>query len=275
LSQYRTAVVRLGKDIPLTGIQPQLTSDDWYGIAAGKGVLALTALRAKLGDAAFLKLMDNFGRAHAGKRASTLDFLHATGLGHEQTDQFISDWISRPGKPGPNTSPFWSIGSFEAELDRALIVYGTLKETDAQREAATRLQRQIVRKWSNITVPILSDKDANPEAIKGKHLLLIGRPATNAIAKKFGDSALPTGLSFGPASFKLRADHFANPNTAIIAAGPNPNDPRVSVVLFAGLSAESTWHSIEAIGTLDTQPSNIILLPAGGRPRRLAIGQGM
>ena len=64
-----------------------------------------------------------------------------------------------------------------------MIVYGTLKESDAQREAAHRLQRQIERKWSNFAVPILADKDATAEATKGRHLLLIGRPETNSVTK--------------------------------------------------------------------------------------------
>ena len=273
-SHYRISVTRHGKDIPLTEIHPELTSEDWYGIAAGKGVLALASLRAKLGDDAFLKMMDAFGRAHAGKAASTLDFLHATGMSHGQFGVFISDWISRPGLPEPSTDAFgWSINGFETDLDRTVIVYGTLKESDAQREAATRLQRQIERKWSNIAVPIVSDKEASSGALKGKHLLLIGRPETNAIAKSLDPSIYPRGLSFDAASFTLRGDTFANPKTALIVVTPNPDDSRTSIVMFAGLSAEATWHSIEAIGTLDGVPSNVILMPAGGKPRRLAIGK--
>ena len=98
-SRYRTAVTRLGKDIPLTNIRPELTSEEWYGIAAGKGILVLERLRAKLGDTAFLKMMDEFGRAHAGKVASTLDLLHASGLTNARRGVFVSDWLSRTGLP--------------------------------------------------------------------------------------------------------------------------------------------------------------------------------
>jgi hypothetical protein len=272
-SRYRTAVTRLGKDIPLTNIHLELTSEEWYGIASGKGVLALSALRGRLGDTAFRKAMNEFGRANAGKAAATLDFLNASGLGHPAIDVFISDWLSRTGMPDTPADKWgWSISSFEAELEKTVIIYGTLKESDAQREAANRLQRQIESKWSNYTVPVLSDQDASGDAVKGKHLLLIGRPDTNSVIKGLDLSVLPSGVKFGQASFVVRGDTFANPHSSLIVASRKPEDPRYSIVIFAGLSADATWHCVEAIGTLDFEPSNVILSPAGGRARRLALG---
>jgi hypothetical protein len=58
----------------------------------------------------------------------------------------------------------------------------------------------------------------------------------------------------------------------VIAAGPKPDDPRSEVVVFAGLSAEATWRCVEAIGGNDSAPAEVVLIPAGHHPRRLAVG---
>ena len=245
-TSYKTAVSRLGKDIPLSETHAEITRDEWYQIATGKGVLLLAALRSKLGDDAFLKLMDEFGRDHAGKAVATDDFRAASeALPNHELKPFFTEWLSKTGLPTIPKSGSWSIDSYEAELDRAVIVYGTLKESDAQREAAERLQRQVERRWSNISLPILADRDATTEALKGRHILLVGRPDTNSVAQ---DLARSLPVTFGPASFVIRGETYANPLSAVIAAGPNPADPRSEVVVFAGLSAEATWHCVQVVG---------------------------
>ena len=265
-SHYRTAVARLGKDIPLGETRAETTRDEWYQIAAGKGVLLLSALRDKLGDDTFLKLMNDFGLAHAGKTVTTDEFREAL-FGHDLAP-FFREWLDGTGLPGKDRGPSWSVDSFEVELDRAVIVYGTVKESDAQREAASRLQRQIERKWSNVHLPSMADRDAKPDALKGRHVLLIGRPDSNSVAAELARS-LP--LTFGPASFVIRDETYAHPLTAVIAAGPRPDDPGSSVVLFAGLSAEATWRCVKQIGP--GAPTEVLLLPAGKPAHRVVVGR--
>ncbi len=271
-SHYRTAVARLGKDIPLAEIHPELTSDDWYQIASGKGVMLLSALRARLGDERFCKMMDAFGREYAGQPVRSVDFNKAAALQlGENLSDFFREWSQGEGLPGGSHGHEWSVDSFESDLDRTVIVYGTLKESDAQREAAGRLQRQIETKWSNITVPILSDREAKPESLKGRHILLVGRPDTNSLASTFAH-VLP--LTFGPASFVVRGETYAHAGSAVIAAGPKPDDPRSEVVIFAGLSAEATWKCVKAIGDRgEGGAAEVILLPAGKKPRKLVVSE--
>ncbi|MFO0953943.1 MAG: C45 family autoproteolytic acyltransferase/hydrolase, partial [Isosphaeraceae bacterium] len=261
-SRYRTAVARLGRDVPLKETRSSLTDGNWYGLASGKGVLLLNALRAKMGARDFADLMDAFGRNHAGKPASSARFREAAiaaapdlGLG-----AFFDSWLSGTGLPGVPDGAFWSIHAFEEDLDRTVIVVGTRRESEAQREAGLKLQRQIQRKWSNVTVPILTDVDAKPENLAGKHILLIGRPETNTLTARLA-SALP--VSFGPASFSVRGETYAHARSAVIAAGASPNDPKSSVVVFAGLSAEATWRCVETAGARDARPAEVLILPEG------------
>jgi hypothetical protein len=268
-SHYRTAVERWGTDVPLVDIKAELNSDEWYQVASGKGVLLLAALREKVGDDAFLTFMDRFGREHAGQPVSTDDFRTAAGAipGHN-LKPFFDSWLKETGLPTGQAGGFWSIDSYEAEPEKALIVYGTVKEATPQREAAERLARAIAMRWSNVTVPVVSDQDAKPEDLKDHHVLLVGRPDSNAVAAKYA-KAVP--LQFGPASFVLRGETYAHPGTAVIAAGSNPLNPRYELVLFAGLSAEATWRCVENVGTRETPPAEVLLLPNAGRPRRLVV----
>ena len=69
--------VRAAGTAPLSKIRQETASDGWYKIASGKGMLVLAELRRTLGDATFLDMMDKFGRDHAGKPATTADFISA------------------------------------------------------------------------------------------------------------------------------------------------------------------------------------------------------
>ncbi len=266
-SHYLTAVARRGSDRPLAEIAPDLTSDEWYQIATGKGVLLLAALRETLGDAAFLELMDDFGRAHAGLSASSHSFRNwAEDFSGRDLKSFFTTWLTENRLPADPGGGFWSIDSFEAEPEKALIVYGTVREADAQREAANHLQRGIAGRWSNLMVPIQSDQDVSEADLKSHHILLIGRPDSNAVAARVAAS-LP--VRFGPGSFALRDETFAHPATAVIAAGSNPLNRRFEVVLFAGLSGEATWRCAQQVGERRSPPAEVWLWASGSKPRAL------
>ncbi len=127
--------------------------------------------------------MDDFGRAHAGKSVSTAEFRQAVAALPVKplNSSFFDAWLKDRGLPDDPGGGFWSIDSFEDEPERAVIVFGTLKEADAQREAAELLQRQIARRWSNVAVPIAPDRDI-PFDLQSRHILLVGRPDANALA---------------------------------------------------------------------------------------------
>ncbi len=263
-SKWLTASRRLGRDTPLAETRSDIGSNEWYDIAAGKGVQLLAALRKELGAELFDQQMDTFGQEHAGQKVST--------------DEFRQHLEKAAGKPlnwhadstAPRNGFGWSIDSFESEPQRALIVYGTLADRDAQREAATHLQRKIARRWSNISVPIKSEAEVTADELKNHHLLLIGRPATNSLTSACA-SVLP--VKFGPASFTVRDELYAHADSALIVAGSNPHNPRYSAVVYAGLGARATWRLIHAIPDKDddSRSAEVFLIPAGGSPKWLCV----
>jgi Phospholipase B len=137
-SRYLAATRRLGKDVPLAKIQAELTSGDWYEIAAGKGVLLLAALRDEMGHADFAAMMDDFGRSHAGHAVDTAQFrAHAEKAAASKPLKDLFDrWLNETGLPGEDESAAWAVDSFDEEPEKALIVYGTVKDVHANGEAA-------------------------------------------------------------------------------------------------------------------------------------------
>ena len=268
-SRWLTAVRRWGCDVPLTATEFDWRANEWYDIAAGKGVLLLAALRGELGDEAFLKLMDDFGRGHAGRRTSTAEFCAAAEKAADRSlDDFFNPWLQRERAAATASGHFWAIESYEAELDKALIVYGAKQDVHLQREAAGLLQRKIARRWSNVSVPIKSEDDMTDDDLKNHHLLLIGRPATNGITARCEDE-LP--VRFGSASFVLHGETYAHAASAVVCTGESPFNSRYEVVLYAGLSADATRRAIETRDERNSPPAEIRLFPAGRSPRRLCI----
>jgi hypothetical protein len=277
-SQYLAAVARRGgKDLALFEIRADLRSDEWYDIAAGKGVLILAEIRSLLGESRFETFMDEFGRTNAGRKVSSSAFFAATekALGKPLAD-LREAWIngealsklSADTRARHASGHFWSVDSFERQLDKTLIVYGTLAEADAQSEAAQALARGLASRWANIKVPIKADTEAKDGVLKDVHILLIGRPATNRLTARLS-KALP--VSFGTASFAVAGETHAHPHTAVVAAGPNPMAADRSVVAFAGMSAEGTWMCIRRFTASGRSAAEVVIIEAGGSLRRLTV----
>jgi hypothetical protein len=279
-SSYLTAV-RASKDVPLVKIVANTKDDYWYRIASGKGVLALHSLRGLLGEDAFDKAMETFGEEHAGKKVSTAQFrAHVTKASSKSLDEFCDLWLQQTGLPsrsglktvalGSDSGPeggVFHVLSFLAELDQTLIVYGTLDEVPTNREAAEALQKAIIERGSNFTVPIKSDKEVTEKELKSYHLLLIGRPGKNAVVDRLRKE-LP--LTFGSGSFTVRKEVYAHPGSAVLIAAENPLHKRYSVVVFAGLSAEATVHAPKAWQN-NVRPGEVLVLPNQRQPRALVL----
>ena len=232
---------------------PTCARDEWYDIAAGKGVLVLAELRKRWATRPSWTFMDAFGRAHAGKPRRHGRLLRRGREGPWQAPRHRSrptgSTATALAKLGDDararqaSGRFWAVDSFERQLDATLIVYGTLAEADAQREAADMLRRKLAARCANILIPIKADRDVTDDELRSNHVLLIGRPATNRITARLAGS-LP--VRFGPASFRLRDRTYAHPHTALAAAGPNPlakpgTAPSSSSPAWC---AEGTWQAI-------------------------------
>jgi hypothetical protein len=176
--------------------------------------------------------------------------------------------VDKQGLTAKANGGAFSVLSFQAELEQALIVYGTADEVATNREAAEAWQRAIVERGPNYTVPIKSDVQVTEDDLKTHHLLLVGRPDCNAVVGRFRD-ALP--VSFGSRSFVVRDKAYAHPGSAVVVAADNPLNRRYSLVVVAGLSGESTLDAPAVLMRRSHHAGEVLLLAHGATPRALVL----
>jgi hypothetical protein len=260
---------RAGSDVPLAKIRSDVRRDEWYRIASGKGVLLLNELRQQVGPDAFDDMMNRFGKEYAGKTVTTDMFCEfvRTASG-KKLDEFFDAWLQRPGLPDAvrNRSGPFAVTTFYAELEQTLIVYGTADELATNREAAEALQQAIRARHANITVPAKADRDVTADDLAKNHLLLIGRPDSNRVVERLA-KALP--VKFGTRSVRVRDEVYAHAGTAVVAAAANPENPRFSVVVVAGMDAYSTWRTAPQLPQMPA--AEVVVLPNGGTAKPLVL----
>src|SRR5262249_45928148 len=120
--------------------------------------------------------------------------------------------------------------------------------------------------WFNVDLPIKSDTSVGDE-LKSHHLILVGRPAANKITSQLAE-ALP--VSFGPASFAVRGQTYANMESGVLCAGVNPVNPRFTIAVIAGNSAAATLAHAGALGGRNGLAEVKIFDPAGKAKQLLA-----
>jgi hypothetical protein len=267
-SRWLAAARRLGKDLSLSEVRSQWDTNEWYSIAAGKGVMLLSALRAEVGAKEFDKALDDFGRGHAGQDVTSREFLShlEQAAGHSLTS-LAEPWLTGKGTLENTQQSFWSVDSFEVEPQRALIVYGTLEDREAQHEAADLLARKVARRFSNFSIPIISDADVSEDDLKNHHLLLIGRPSANSITARLADSL---AVRFGPTSFVVRGETYAHADSAVVVAGENRLNDRYSVVVYAGMGARATRRCVESLPARG-EPAEVLLMKVGAATKALHV----
>ena len=164
-----------------------------------------------------------------------------------------------------NGSPF-TILTMDDELEHALIIYGTQDDEVGNLEAARLLQTALRRREHNVQPPIKSDREVSDDDLRRHHLLLVGRPATNAVSQRF---AAQWGVDFGARSFQVRGRLYTHPESAVLAAGDNSLDARWSVVLVAGLSGLGTYQAVGRFADDTLSYAPIVIAPFGHGTREL------
>jgi hypothetical protein len=258
-SQYGIAVRRMGKNVALAETHGDLRSGSWHALAAAKGVLVLHELQEVMGRDRFRRLMREFGQEHAGRKVTTAEFVAAAEKVHGSSlTKFFDRVLREAEQPAAPKGRVWTIRTFEEEPEQSVIVYGTRLEARANREAAETLQAMVARRWHNLAIPVRADAEVTDEELRSRHVVLVGRPATNTVSERFA-AALP--VRFGAASFVAEGTTHFRAGAAVITAGDHPQSPRHSIVLHAGLSAEATWHCVRLPESALGQATDLLVLP--------------
>ena len=238
MPKWRTGAMGPGSPAP-TPLDRELDRNRMHRQQAGYGALLLLTLRDYVGKAKFDEACDAFGLANAGKEVSIPQFLFWL---QDRTGKDIADWYAAWEKNPKISGAVYSTAHWLDEAESAIIVYGTADDKVANREAAAALQAAVrvgIAYGRNVVVPIRADTEVDDAALRDRHVVLVGRPSTNLLAKRFA-SAFP--VKFGETSVRLGDETFAYEGTGVIAVGTNPLSPRFSVVMVAGLSADTTYR---------------------------------
>jgi hypothetical protein len=137
----------------------------------------------------------------------------------------------------------YALGWFSTDPENALIVYGTLDESAANKQTAEQIQKHFADNGPNVMIPIRSDVEVTDAELREHHVLLVGRPSCNRISARFADAFDAT---LNPHSFSIDGKLYANPDSALLIAGSNPLNDLYSLQMLAGLSASATLRQAEA-----------------------------
>jgi hypothetical protein len=193
-----------------------------------KGVLFLDSLRAKMGDAPFLKLMSDYFAANTTKTVAAQSFLDQAGAKIDVID--------------PPDGPAYLVRDIWGKLASSVIVYGTLRDAGANRYAAEQMQTRFLDRYES-EVPIYKDFEVTDELLRHHEVVFVGRPESNSALDRWSEKL---GLDYQDAAFKIDGKVHASEREGLILASQNPFDATHMVLVVAGNDALSTVKSEKA-----------------------------
>jgi len=211
---------------------------DQYRREQARGVLFLDSLRQKMGDEAFLNLMNDYFRAHTTKTVTADSFLEQAGLTR------VSAHLNEIDPPD---GPTYLVNDIWRRLPSAVIVYGTLRDAGANRYAAEQLQHKFLNAYES-AVPIYKDFEVSDDLLRHHQVVFVGRPEANSALALW---SAPLGLDFQGAAFKINGDVHASERQALVFAAENPLDRACMVLVIAGNDALSTVKAQDTELTAD------------------------
>jgi hypothetical protein len=199
-----------------------------YQRERAKGVLFLDSLRQKMGDAGFLKLMNDYFAANTTKTVTAQTFLDRAGANIDQID--------------PPDGPAYVASDIRGKLSSSVIVYGTLREAGANRYAAEQLQSHFLDYYES-QVPIFKDFDVSDDLLRHRDVVFVGRPESNSALARWAEKL---GLDYSGAAFRIDGKVHASEREGLILAGTNPLDATHMILVVAGNDALSTVKTEKA-----------------------------
>jgi hypothetical protein len=207
--------------------------EERHWLEAVKGELFLDALRLRMGDDAFLKLMRDYFAANTTKTVTAQSFL----------DQAGAKFTVEAGNGAVyKTTDIWD------RLHSAMLVYGTVQEAGANRYAAEQLQKRFLDAFES-EVPIRKDFEVADEDLKHRDVIFVGRPEANSALAAWSGQL---GLDYSEDVFRIDGGSHASQRDALLFAGKNPLDQAHMVLVVAGNDALRTVKLAAAAGDWKT-----------------------
>jgi hypothetical protein len=202
-------------------LQMEAAPAERHWLEEAKGALFLDALRRRMGDDAFLKLMRDYFAANTTKTVTAQSFL-------DRADATFSVDVG--------DGPVYKTTDIRSRLHSAILVYGTVREAGANRYAAEQLQKQFLDAYES-AVPIRKDFEVTDEDLRQRDVIFVGRPEANSALAAWSERL---GLDYSENVFRIDGQAHASERDALLFAGKNPLDERRMVLVVAGNDALRT-----------------------------------
>jgi len=202
-------------------LQIAAAPEDRYELETMKGVLFLDALRRRMGDDAFLKLMRDYFALNTTKTVTAQSFLDRAGTTFA---------VEVGSGAAYQTTDIWG------RLRTAILVYGTVREAGANRYAAEQLQKRFLDAYES-AVPIRKDFEVTDEELRHRDVIFVGRPEANSALAEWSERL---GLDYREDVFRLDGAAHASERDALLFAGKDPLDESHMALVVAGNDALRT-----------------------------------
>ena len=202
-------------------LQAAAAPEERFTLDEAKGVLFLDAMRRRMGDVPFLKLMRDYFAANTTKAVTAQSFL----------DQVGTNFAVDPGE-----GPLYLTTDIRGRLPSAILIYGTVREAGANRYAAEQLQKHFLDMYES-EVPIHKDFEATDEELRTHDVIFVGRPEANSALAAWSDRLR---LDYNGNMFRIGGAAHASERDALLFAGTNPLDPKHMALVIAGNDALRT-----------------------------------
>jgi hypothetical protein len=143
-------------------------------------------------------------------------------------------------------SNFWVPGNVLDDWSGTLLVYGTAREVEAQRTLAMNYRDTLADNITEVLLPLKADAEVSDAELAANDLLLFGGPAENGLSARLqAEGKLPVEAAAG--WFRWQGQTYGRPDDGLLAAFPNPWNPKRMLVLVLSNSRVQEWAMTKAI----------------------------
>ncbi|HEY3270080.1 MAG TPA: C45 family autoproteolytic acyltransferase/hydrolase [Geothrix sp.] len=143
-------------------------------------------------------------------------------------------------------SNFWVPGNVLDDWSATQLVFGTAREVEAQRTLALNYRDALADNMTEVLLPVTPDAEVGDADLAAHDLLIFGGPADNGIATRLqAEGKLP--FEAGPGWFKWQSRTYSRPDDGLLAAFPNPWNPKRMLVFVLANSRVQQWAMTKTV----------------------------
>ncbi|HJV39355.1 MAG TPA: hypothetical protein VJ528_10990, partial [Geothrix sp.] len=140
----------------------------------------------------------------------------------------------------------WVPGNLLDDWGHALLVFGTAREVEAQRTLALAYRETLADNMTEVLLPVQPDAEVGDTDLTASDLVLFGGPADNGVVARLQAEG-KLAFEAGPGWFKWQGRTYGRPDDGLLAAFPNPWNPKRMMVLVLANSRVQQWAMTKTV----------------------------